>query len=235
MGSPPAARPAYYPAMLDLVGREALLVGGGEVAAQKVGPLLEAGARVRVVAPSLSSDLRSRVEAGEVEWEPREVRSGDVRGAEIVVCATDSREVNRRVSEEARAAKVLVNVVDDPELCTFIVPSIVRRGPLQVAISTGGASPALAKFVRRHLEACLGEEFGRLAELAARMRDRARAAGVSYADRDRIAGDVLPRLLELLRQGRETEAEALAEASALAEQEGVGPAAGVASPEGDEL
>lgn len=214
MATSPAARPAYYPAMLDLAGRDALLVGGGEVAAQKAGPLLEAGARLRVVAPSLSPALRARVEAGEVVWEAREVRPGDVDGAAVVVCATDSREVNRRVYAEAVAAGVLVNVVDDPDLCSFIVPSVIRRGPLQVAVSTGGSSPALAKFMRRHLETHLGEEFGRLAELAGRMRERARAAGIPYTERDEMAAEVLPRLLDLLRRGRDAEAEALADAVA---------------------
>ena len=214
MGTSSTARPAYYPVMLDLAGRQALLVGGGDVAAQKAGPLLEAGARLRIVAPTLAARLRDRVEAGEATWEAREVRDGDVDGASIVVCATDSREVNRRVYEEASAAGVMVNVVDDPELCSFIAPSVVRRGPLLLAISTGGRSPAFAKFVRRQLETAVGEEYGRLAELAGRMRDRARAAGAGYEQRDRAAEEVLPRLLGLLREGRDAEAEALADSAA---------------------
>jgi siroheme synthase-like protein len=204
-------RPAYYPAMLDLADRDALLVGGGEIAAQKARPLLDAGVRLRIVAPALTAALQARVDAGEACWEAREVRPGDVAGAAVVVCATDQRAVNRAVFEEASAAGIPVNVVDDPELCSFIVPSVVRRGPLQVAISTGGRSPALAKFMRLHLEQAIGEEFGVLAELAGRMRDRAREAGVGYEARDRIAADALPRLLDLLRAGRTAEAEALAD------------------------
>ncbi|HEX3606052.1 MAG TPA: bifunctional precorrin-2 dehydrogenase/sirohydrochlorin ferrochelatase [Candidatus Dormibacteraeota bacterium] len=204
-------RPAYYPAMLDLAGRDALLVGGGEVAAQKARPLLEAGVRLRIVAPTLTDALRARVDAGDASWEEREVRPGDVAGAAVVVCATDVRATNRRVFEEASAAGIPVNVVDDPELCSFIVPSVVRRGPLQVAISTGGRSPAFAKFMRLRLEEAIGEEYGALAELAGRMRDRAREAGVGYEARDRIAADALPRLLDLLRAGRAAEAQALAD------------------------
>jgi siroheme synthase-like protein len=124
--------------------------------------------------------------------------------------------VNRAVFEEASAAGVPVNVVDDPELCSFIVPSVVRRGPLQVAISTGGRSPAFAKFMRHRLEEAIGEEYGVLAELAGRMRDRAREAGVGYEARDRIAAEALPRLLDLLRAGRTAEAEALADELAVA-------------------
>jgi siroheme synthase (precorrin-2 oxidase/ferrochelatase) len=190
----PRMRPAYYPAMLDLADRDALLVGGGEIAAQKARPLLDAGVRLRIVAPALTAALHARVDAGEASWE-----------------ATDQRAVNRAVFEEASAAGIPVNVVDDPELCSFIVPSVVRRGPLQVAISTGGRSPAFAKFMRLHLEQAIGEEFGVLAELAGRMRDRAREAGVGYEARDRIAADALPRLLDLLRAGRTAEAEALAD------------------------
>ncbi|MDB5066496.1 MAG: siroheme synthase [Chloroflexi bacterium] len=207
----PRMRPAYYPAMLDLADRDALLVGGGEIAAQKARPLLDAGVRLRIVAPALTAALHARVDAGEASWEAREVRPGDVAGAAVVVCATDQRAVNRAVFEEASAAGIPVNVVDDPELCSFIVPSVVRRGPLQVAISTGGRSPAFAKFMRLHLEQAIGEEFGVLAELAGRMRDRAREAGVGYEARDRIAADALPRLLDLLRAGRTAEAEALAD------------------------
>jgi siroheme synthase-like protein len=214
MGSTP--RPVYYPAMLDLAGRDALLVGGGEVAAQKAGPLVDAGAVLRVVAPELVPALRARVAAGEAAWEQRQVRPGDTAGCTLVVCATDQREVNRQVSEEARAAGIAVNVVDDPELCTFIVPSTVRRGPLQVAVSTGGRSPAFAKFMRKELEQAVGEEYGVLAEIAGHMRDVARRAGVSYQQRDETAAAALPELLALLRDGREADAWALAEQRATA-------------------
>jgi len=214
MGS--TRRPVYYPAMLDLAGRDALLVGGGEVAAQKAGPLIEAGARLRVVAPDLVLALRARVEAGEAAWEQREVRAGDTGGVAVVVCATNQREVNRQVSQEARAAGIPVNVVDDPELCTFIVPSTVRRGALQVSVSTGGRSPAFAKFMRRELEQAVGDEYGVLAEIAGHMRDVARRAGVSYRDRDETAATALPELLALLRAGRVAEAWALAEQRATA-------------------
>jgi siroheme synthase-like protein len=213
MGS--TTRPVYYPAMLDLAGHDALLVGGGEVAAQKAGPLIEAGARLRVVAPDLVPALRARVEAGEAAWEQREVRPGDTAGCTVVVCATDQREVNKKVSEEARSAGIPVNVVDDPELCTFIVPSTVRRGGLQVAVSTGGRSPAFAKFMRKELEQAVGAEYGVLADIAGHMRDLARQAGVGYTQRDETAAAALPELLALLRSGREADAWALAEQRAV--------------------
>jgi precorrin-2 dehydrogenase/sirohydrochlorin ferrochelatase len=214
MGSTP--RPVYYPAMLDLAGRAALLVGGGEVANQKAGPLIEAGATLRVVAPELVPALRARIDAGEATWEQRPVAPGDTEGCAVVVCATNNREVNKQVSEEARRAGIPVNVVDDPELCTFIVPATVRRGPLQVAVSTGGRSPAFAKFMRKELEQTVGEEYGVLAAMAGRMRDLARDAGIGYQQRDEAAAQVLPELLALLRAGREADAWALAEQRATA-------------------
>ncbi len=107
-------------------------------------------------------------------------------------------------------------MVDDPELCTFIVPSTVRRGALQVAVSTGGRSPAFAKFMRHQLEDAVGEEYGVLAAIAGRMRDLARDAGVSYKQRDETAAAALPELLALLREGREADAWALAEQRATA-------------------
>jgi siroheme synthase-like protein len=137
----------------------------------------------------------------------------------VVVCATDQREVNKKVSEEARSAGIPVNVVDDPELCTFIVPSTVRRGGLQVAVSTGGRSPAFAKFMRKELEQAVGPEYGVLADIAGHMRDLARQAGVGYAERDETAAAALPELLALLRSGREAEAWVLAEQRAV----GAGP------------
>jgi siroheme synthase-like protein len=210
------ARPAYYPAMLDLAGRDALLVGGGEVAAQKAGPLIDAGAVLTIIAPTLTEALRARVDAGEARWERRRARPGDTAGRAVVVCATNQREVNEQVSEEARGSGIPVNVVDDPQLCTFIVPSTVRRGPLQVAVSTGGRSPAFAKFMRKELERAVGEEYGVLAEMAGRMRDLARDAGIGYEQRDQAAAAALPELLDLLRQGRTADAWALAEQRAVA-------------------
>lgn len=218
MATTSSVRPAYYPAMLDLAGRDALLVGGGEVAEQKAGPLVDAGVRLRIVAPDITAGLRALVDAGRARWEAREAGPGDTAGAAVVVCATDDRAANRRVFEEAGQAGIPVNVVDDPELCTFIVPATVRRGALQIAVGTGGRSPAFAKFVRQRLETTFGEEWGRLADLAGRMRDRARAAGVGYAERDRAAAEALPRLLALLGEGREAEAEALADSLAVPAQ-----------------
>ena len=206
-------RPAHYPVMLDLAGQDALLIGGGGVAARKATALLSAGARLRVVAPALGPALRALHEAGELRWEARPARQGDAAGNAIVVCAASDREANAMVAAEARAAGIPVAVADAPETGTVVVPASLRRGRLVVAVSTSGGSPALAAFVRRRLEDALGAEFEQLAELATRMRERAREAGIDAATRERLAAGLLPQLLDLLRAGRVDEAEALADAA----------------------
>ena len=149
----------YYPVFLDLRGRLAVVVGGGSVAERKIATLLEYGADVACVAPLVTPGIDALVAQGLVEHEERGYVRGDLAGAFIVVCATDSTEVNRAVYQEAEGQGCLVNVVDVPELCNFIVPSIVKRGPLQIAISTGGAAPVVAKRMRCELEEHYGEEW----------------------------------------------------------------------------
>lgn len=149
----------YYPVFLDLRGRLAVVVGGGPVAERKIATLFEYGADIVCVAPLVTPGIDALVAQGLIGHEERGYVRGDLAGAFIVVCATDSTEVNRAVYQEAEGLGCLVNVVDVPELCNFIVPSIVKRGPLQIAISTGGAAPAVAKRMRRELEEHYGEEW----------------------------------------------------------------------------
>jgi len=145
-----------YPVVLDLSGRAALVVGGGAVALRKARALAEAGARVRVVAPQILTECR---EDTRIECVCEAYAARHVQGARVVVAATDSEETNARVAADARQAGALVNVVDRPELCDFIVPSQVRRGDLLVAISTGGAAPSLARRLRERLEQDFGPEY----------------------------------------------------------------------------
>lgn len=149
----------YYPVFLDLAGRLAVIVGGGAVAERKVATLLEYGPRVRVVSPDVTAEIESLAASGAIELERRGYVRGDLDGAFLVVCATSSEEVNRAVHAEAEERGCLVNVVDVPELCSFIVPSIVRRGTLSVAISTGGAAPTVAKRLRKQIQGLLGPEW----------------------------------------------------------------------------
>lgn len=132
--------------------RPVVVVGGGSVAERKVQTLLEHGAMVRVVAPWVTETLRQLVSAGRIDWARRGYRKGDLEGALLVVGATDDRAVNEAVYADACAQGTLVNIVDVPDLCTFIVPSVMRRGRLQVAVSTAGAAPSAARRIRAQLE-----------------------------------------------------------------------------------
>ncbi|TDB37623.1 MAG: bifunctional precorrin-2 dehydrogenase/sirohydrochlorin ferrochelatase [Actinobacteria bacterium] len=149
----------YYPVYLDLTGRLAVIVGGGVVAERKVTTLLEYGPRLRVVSPEVTPAIEELAASGAIELERRGYVRGDLAGAFIVISATSSEEVNRAVHAEAEERGCIVNVVDVPELCSFIVPSIVRRGTLSVAISTGGAAPTVAKRLRKHVQEHLGPEW----------------------------------------------------------------------------
>lgn len=143
---------SLFPMFVKLEGRDCLVVGAGTVAEGKIRSLLEAGARVTVVAPRATEAVHAWARAAAVRWQARSFVPEDVAGMFLVVAATNSVEVNRRVFAEARQSGVLCNAVDDPEYCDFYYPSVVRRGDLQIAISTAGHSPALAQRLRRELE-----------------------------------------------------------------------------------
>ena len=166
--------PSYYPMFVDLQGKRCLVVGGGEIATRKVQGLLDADALVLVISPKLSDALSTLVGQGIIAHNPRPFRPDDVLGCTLVIGATDQPEVNMTVCKAARAHDIWVNIVDTPEACDFIAPALVRRGALQVAISTGGHSPTLAKRIRMQLEELYGPEYGRLLEKLGRERARIR-------------------------------------------------------------
>jgi precorrin-2 dehydrogenase/sirohydrochlorin ferrochelatase len=167
----------YYPAMIDLTDRLCLVVGGGEVGRRKVSALLEAGARVRVIEPAPDEALWSGVPRDRVELKAEPFSPGHLDGVGLVVAATDDPAVNAAVFSAAWERNVLVNVVDAPAWCSFIVPAVVRRGDLLVAVSTSGASPAVAARIRREIEARYGPEWGPVLTLMRRVRERLLARG----------------------------------------------------------
>ena len=187
---------AYIPIFLDVTGRQCTVVGGGEVAARKVESLLQAGANVKVVSPSLSSLLSAAVAGGSVMHIARHYRPGDMSGCVIVYAATDDPKFQRDLVAEARALGILINVIDVPELCTFISPAVVNRGDLQIAISTSGASPAFAARLRRTLEDQFGTEYSLTLEVLRAARRRLHADEIAPADRMRrlkeLAESALP-------------------------------------------
>jgi precorrin-2 dehydrogenase/sirohydrochlorin ferrochelatase len=166
-----------YPAILLLEGRLAVVIGGGQVAERKVRTLLDAGAKVRVVSSEVTKGIRKRADSGDIELVERRYERGDLAGSAAAVAATDDEEVNRGVFAEASDAGIPVNVVDNVSLCTFIAPSIIRRGDLVVAISTGGAAPALAVRIRERLESEFGEEYERFLSLMAELREQINVPG----------------------------------------------------------
>ena len=174
-GSRAARTMDYLPIFVDLKGVDCLVAGGGELAARKVRTLLAAGAAVRVVAPELSSGLRALVDERRVVHLARRFTPRDLDGARLAIAATGAPETNAAIAEAAAARAVLVNVVDTPALCTFVMPSILDRSPLVAAISSGGAAPVLARLARSRLETVLPESLGPLARLAGEMREEVRA------------------------------------------------------------
>ncbi len=185
------------------------MVGGGQVALRKVKALIECGADIEVISPDLCLELRRLAESREVRALNREYQSGDLRGAFVVIAATDNSDVNRKVAEEAKRNAALVNVVDDAENSDFIIPSYLRRGDVTVAISTAGKSPALARKIRTRLEKDLGNEYASLTNLIGEVRAEAKRQRIQVDGDDWQEALDLDLLLELLHSGESERARAL--------------------------
>jgi len=197
--------PLYIVCLL-LKGRPCLVVGGGTVGLEKVEGLLACGADVTLVAPEAVPELADYAAEGSIRWEPREYRSSDLDGCLVAVAATSITDVNIAVHDDAERRPMLVNVVDVPPLCNFILPAIVRSGPLAIAISTSGASPALAKRMKREIAESFGEPYARLAMLLNEERGWAKATLPTYQDRKQFFESIVngePDPVELLRAGDE--------------------------------
>lgn len=216
----------YLPVFLRLNNEAALVVGGGEVAARKVGLLLQAGARVTVIAPDLCNELAELARQGAIQHLPETYQDARVQGFRLVIAATNDNDTNRTVYEQANALNVPVNVVDQPDQCSFIMPSIVDRSPIVIAISTGGSSPVLARMIRTRLEALIPGSYGRLAALAQKYREAVKERLEKVDLRKNFWERVLEgNVGEMALSGREAEAERLlqqaletTEASALEEK-----------------
>jgi siroheme synthase-like protein len=194
----------FYIACLRLSGRRCVVIGGGAVGLEKVEGLLACGADVTLIAPEAHPELMQLVLEGSIRWQQREYDSDDLDGALIAIAATDDTDLNIRVFEDAEARSMLVNVVDVPPLCNFILPAIVRTGPLAVAISTAGASPALAKRMKREIGELFGEPYANLAVLLNEARGWAKATLPTYQDRKHFFESIVngdPDPVDLLRAG----------------------------------
>ncbi len=202
---------AYYPICVDVRDRRCVVIGGGAVAQRKVTALLRYGARVRIISPALTAGLERLVSARRVTWAQRGYRHCDVQGARLIYAATDDRPTNRAVFRDANRHRVLVNVVDQPPLCSFIAPAQVQRGGLVLAVSTGGASPSLAQQIRRQLERDFGPEYAALTKLLARLRPIVQRRVSAPARRTRVFRRILDGdVLALLRRRQSARAWRLA-------------------------
>ena len=196
----------FYIACLKLTGRRCVVVGGGEIGLEKVEGLLACDGRVVLIAPEAEPALRKLASEGSIEWIRREYETGDLEATFIAIAATNDTDVNIAVYEDAERRAMLVNVVDVPPLCNFILPAIVRTGPLAIAISTAGASPALAKRIKAQIADEFGEPYARLAVLLNEVRGWAKGTLPTYQDRKVFFEGIVngdPDPVALLRAGDE--------------------------------
>jgi len=207
----------FYIACLKLSGRKCLVVGGGDIGLEKVEGLLACGGDVTLLAPEAHPELQALAEEGSIEWDRREYAGPEeLEGAFLVIAATDDSEVNIGIYYDAEHRAMLANVVDVPPLCNFILPAIVRTGPLAIAISTAGASPALAKRMKREISDLFGEDYARLAVMLNDVRGWAKGTLPTYDDRKDFFEGIVngdPDPIELLREGREADVLAIIDAA----------------------
>lgn len=200
----------YYPLFLDIARRRCVVVGGGSVAERKIERLLACGARVEVIGKDLTAALAALKEEGRIVHHTSDYEEPLIRGAFLVIGATDDDAVNGRIAGDARALNILVNIVDEPARCDFILPSVVEQGDLSIAISTGGSSPALAKKLRVELAALYGPEYAILLEIMGKLRKRMIAEGRSSEENHgRFEAVVTSEILHHIRAERWKEVEAL--------------------------
>lgn len=193
---------SYYPILMKLTGRLCLVVGGGNVAGRKASSLLESGASVRLVAPEISDGVKKLAEAGAIELINEPFKAEHLKGVCLAIASTDDEDVNRAVYNEAVALSIPVNVVDIPELCSFIVPSVARRGDLIISVSTSGKSPAVSKMIRRHLEKEFGEEYAVFVEMMGEARKKTMASVNDQKQREKIFNELVESdMLDRIRKG----------------------------------
>jgi siroheme synthase-like protein len=198
---------AYYPIYLDIEARPVLIVGGGEVCARKAETMLKYGAHVTIVSPQFTAEIEQWSAAGRVALRRKWYDESDLADASIVIASTDDRCVNARVARDCRRRRIPVNVVDVTHLCEFIVPAIIESGSIQVAISTGGKSPALARTLKEDLKRAIGEEYAEVNDVLGTLRAGAKKVLPTDVDRKRFFDGILAAgILDMLRDGRRAEA-----------------------------
>ena len=197
----------YYPIYLDIEDRAVLIIGGGEVCTRKAETMLKYGAKVTVVSPAFTDELEQWSRDGKVTLRRKHYDESDLDGASIVIASTDDQCINARIARDCRRRRIPVNVVDVTHLCEFIVPAIVETGSIQVAISTGGKSPALARTLKEALKRAIGDEYVEVNDVLGTLRPGAKQVLPTDVDRKRFFDGILAAgILEMLREGRRAEA-----------------------------
>jgi len=197
----------YYPIFLDVEDRNVLIIGGGNVCARKAETMLRYGARVTIVSPDFTDEIERWARDGALTIKRKAYDERDLDGASIVIASTDDQRVNEQIAADCRARKIPVNVVDVTPLCEFIVPAIVESGSIQIAISTGGKSPAVARTLKEDLQRMVGTEYAEVNDLLGSLRDSAKRVLPTDTDRKHFFDGIIARgVLDLLRSGRRLEA-----------------------------
>ncbi len=197
----------YYPIYIDIEDRDVVIIGGGNVCARKAETMMKYGARVTIVSPEFTDEIEGWARDGQLALKRKTYDESDLEGAVLVIASTDHQSVNEQVAADCRRRKIPVNVVDVTPLCEFIVPAIIEKGSIQIAISTGGKSPAIARTLKEDLQRSIGPEYAEINDVLATLRDGAKAVLPTDVDRKRFFDGIIARgVLEMLREGRREEA-----------------------------
>ena len=197
----------YYPIFIDVEDREVVIIGGGNVCARKAETMMRYGAKVTVVSPEFTGEIEAWARDGRIRIQRKEYEEIDLEGASIVIASTDDECINGRIARDCRRRRIPVNVVDVTHLCEFIVPAIVEKGSIQLAVSTGGKSPALARTLKEDLQRVVGPEYVEINDLLGELRPSAKKVLPTDADRKRFFDGILARgVLQMLRDGKRKEA-----------------------------
>jgi precorrin-2 dehydrogenase / sirohydrochlorin ferrochelatase len=197
----------YYPIYIDIEERDVLIIGGGNVCARKAETMMKYGARVTIVSPSMTDEIEAWARDGRLDLRRKTYEIGDLDGASLVIASTDDPCINARVARDCRRRKIPVNVVDVTHLCEFIVPAIVEQGSIQIAVSTGGKSPALARTLKEDLQKLVGPEYDEVNRLLGTLRAGAKKTLPTDVDRKRFFDGIIAEgVLDMFREGRRREA-----------------------------
>jgi precorrin-2 dehydrogenase/sirohydrochlorin ferrochelatase len=197
----------YYPIYLDIENRNVVIIGGGNVCTRKAETMMRYGARVSVVSPEFTDEIEKWSAEGCLELRRKKYDASDLEGANIVIASTDDEAVNTQIATDCRERRIPVNVVDVTHLCEFIVPAVIERGSVQIAVSTGGSSPALARTLKEDLQRLIGPEYAEVNDALGSLRGAAKAKLPTDGDRKRFFdGIIAAGILDMLRDGRRREA-----------------------------